>query len=146
MKVLLQRVAFAKVAVDGKIAGEIGKGLLLLVGIAQGDDGKKLAPMAAKITNMRIFENEKSHFDRSLMDVGGGVLLVPQFTLFADTSKGRRPEFFGAMEPNGASAFFDRFVEEFRKLGVSPVQTGIFGAHMHVELENDGPVTLMLEA
>ena len=142
---MLQRVGWSRVSVDGEVVGEIGRGLLLLVGIAEGDTEAKLAPMASKLCNMRIFENEKSHFDRSLLDVGGEVLLVPQFTLFADTSKGRRPEFFGAMKPDGASPLFDCFVEEFRKLSISGVATGVFGAHMHVELENDGPVTIVVD-
>lgn len=145
MRVLLQRVTSARVTVDGEVCGDIAAGLLLLVGIGQGDDEKKLPLMAAKLCNMRIFENEKSHFDKSLLETGGSVLLVPQFTLFADTSKGRRPEFFGAMEPGRASQLFDSFALEFEKLGVARVQTGRFGAHMHVNLTNDGPVTIMLE-
>jgi len=145
MKVLLQRVNYARVRVDEKVVGEINRGLLLLVGLGQEDDASKLGQMALKICNMRIFENVRSHFDKSLLDIGGGVLLVPQFTLFADTSKGRRPEFFKAMEPGKATEFFNRFVNEFQKLQVSVVQAGIFGAHMHVELENNGPVTIMIE-
>ncbi|NMC63116.1 MAG: D-tyrosyl-tRNA(Tyr) deacylase [SAR324 cluster bacterium] len=145
MKVLLQRVNFARVLVEEKTVGEIGRGLLLFVGFGQDDDEKKLASMAVKLCNMRVFENEKSHFDKSLLDIGGEVLLVPQFTLFADTSKGRRPEFFKAMEPDRATGFFDQFVDEFRKLHINVVQTGIFGDHMHVELENNGPVTIMVE-
>ena len=145
MKVVLQRVLQAEVRVDGAVSGEIGPGLLLLVGLGKDDDEKKLAPLAAKLCNMRVFEDEGGRFDKSVLDVQGGVLLVSQFTLLADTKKGRRPDFFNAMEPARASALFDRFVEEFRALGVSPVATGVFGAHMKVSLVNDGPVTIVLE-
>lgn len=145
MKIVLQRVSHASVRVSDRATGSVERGLMLLVGMGHGDDESKLKPMAEKIAQMRIFPDERGRFHLSLLDINGGVLLVPQFTLFADTSKGRRPEFFGAMEPGAASTLFDRFVEEFRNLKISPVGTGEFGAHMHVALENDGPVTIILE-
>ena len=146
MKIVLQRVSSASVTVDGKITGEIAEGLMLLTGFGQGDTDLKLRPMAEKISNLRIFANDQGKFHYSLLDRNGGVLLVPQFTLFADTSKGRRPEFFGAMPPVEASPMFDRFVEEFRKLGIASVQTGVFGADMKVALVNDGPVTICMDS
>ncbi len=144
MKVLLQRVSSASVTVDGTVRGAIDRGLLLLVGFGQGDTVAALAPMAEKLAVMRIFPNEQGRFHFSVKDIGGGVLLIPQFTLFADTSKGRRPEFFGALPPAEATKLFDAFVEEFTKLGVSPVEKGVFGADMKVSLLNDGPVTIMV--
>lgn len=145
MKVILQRVNRAAVMVEGETIGSIERGLLLLVGLGTGDDEGKLKPMAEKIVNMRIFPNDEGKFHFSVLDVGGAVLAVPQFTLFADTSKGRRPEFFGAMHPGEAEPMFGKFVEVVRGLGVR-VETGRFGAHMHVALENDGPVTISLES
>ena len=145
MKVLLQRVSFGRVKVDDAVIGEIKRGLLLLVGIGKEDDLSKIKPMAQKIAQMRIFPDEAGRFHLSVIDIKGGILLIPQFTLFADTSKGRRPEFFGAMAPQNASILFDAFVEEFRKLDIERVEKGEFGAHMQVELENDGPVTIMVD-
>ena len=145
MKVLLQRVSHARVRVDGASVGEIERGLLLLVGFAKEDDDSKLKPITQKLCNLRIFPDEVGRFHLSVLDIEGEVLLVPQFTLYADTSKGRRPEFFSAMEPQRATVMFDALVGEFKALGVKKVQTGEFGAHMHVELENDGPVTIMVE-
>jgi D-aminoacyl-tRNA deacylase len=143
MRVVIQRVNQASVKVEGKIVGEISRGLLLLVGLGEGDDEKILTPTANKILNMRIFPNEKGNFDKSVIDVAGGILLVPQFTLFADTSKGRRPEFFKALKPELAEPLFQKFVELFRNTGIKTEQ-GIFGADMKVTLENDGPVTIIL--
>ncbi|MFN8390452.1 MAG: D-aminoacyl-tRNA deacylase [Bdellovibrionota bacterium] len=146
MKVLLQRVSSASVTVDEKIRGAIGRGLVLLVGIAEGDTREKLEPMAAKLSNLRIFPDERGKFHYSLKDIGGEVLAVPQFTLFADTTKGRRPEFFGAMRPELAKPLFEEFAEALAAQGISRIECGVFGAHMAVELVNDGPVTIMLEA
>ena len=145
MKVLLQRTSQASVSVDGKEIGSIGKGLLLFVGFGQGDDKSKLKPMAEKIVNMRVFADDKSHFNLSLKDIDGEVLVVSQFTLYADTNKGRRPDFACALEPKAASELCAEFVETLKSLGVKKVATGVFGAHMHVSLLNDGPVTIMLE-
>ena len=145
MKTVLQRVNYASVRVGGQVVGEIGRGIAVLVGFGKEDDGSTLEPMAQKLVNMRIFSNEADRFDRSTLDIGGEVLLVPQFTLFADTRKGRRPEFFGALEPGKASPLFDQFIEVVRKTGVQKVAAGVFGASMQVALENDGPVTIIVE-
>ncbi len=145
MRVILQRVSEASVRVDGKVIGAIERGLLLLVGIAQEDTPEVLAPMADKIVQMRVFPDADGRFHHSVLEVNGGVLLVPQFTLFANTSKGRRPDFFGAMKPPGAAEYFNQFVELFRQRGVEQVQQGEFGADMKVALINDGPVTISVE-
>ena len=145
MRVLLQRVLRAKVEVDGVVTGEIERGIMLLVGFGRDDSSNVLKPMANKLYSMRLFEEGDKGFHVSVADIGGGVLLVPQFTLYADTSRGRRPGFDQAMEPTKAAKLFDEFIEEFKKTGARSIQTGIFGAHMQVELVNDGPVTLMVE-
>lgn len=145
MRVVLQRVSHALVKVDGAVVGRIGQGLLLLVGFGKGDDEQVLSPMVHKLAHLRVFPDERGRFHYSVLEIGGGILAVPQFTLFADTSKGRRPEFFNALEPERASQLFDQFVALLREHNVALVQTGIFGAHMQVALENDGPVTILLE-
>jgi len=145
MRIVLQRVNRASVKVSGETVGSIEKGLLLLVGFAKDDIAQSIAPLVEKILNMRVFPDDKGRFHFSVRDIAGGVLAVPQFTLFADTSKGRRPEFFSAMEPEKASQFFDQMLEAFRAAGVKDVQSGRFGAYMQVELENDGPVTIIVE-
>ena len=145
MKIVLQRINYGSVTVDEKITGKIDKGLLLYVGFGTDDDASKLKPMAEKIVNMRIFENAQGKFHFSVLEVKGGILAVPQFTLFADTKKGRRPEFFGALEPKKAAELFTQFLEVLGSLGPKPVQSGIFGAHMKVAYENDGPVTILVE-
>jgi len=148
MRVLVQRVSRAEVRVDGAVVGAIGRGLLLLAGIGQEDSEAVLGPMAQKIVNMRIFAPEdpsQSHFDRSLLDVGGAVLAVSQFTLHANCRKGRRPSFSDAAAPGRAEALFDGFVEALRSAGVE-VQTGVFGAMMEVDLVNEGPVTIWLDS
>ena len=146
MKVLLQRVLKASVSIDGQTVGSINQGLLLLVGLGQEDNSATLNPMVQKLINMRIFSDQQSKFNLSLLDVAGEVLLVPQFTLFADTHKGRRPEFFGALEPKKAEPLFLEFAELFKQAGVKRVETGKFGAHMLVSLENDGPVTIIIDS
>ena len=145
MKVILQRVSRASVEVEHQIVGAIQSGLLVLAGFGKEDNSQKLAAMAQKIVTLRIFSNDLKKFDKSLLDSGGEILIVPQFTLFADTAKGRRPEFFQALEPTLAARYFDEFSEALAQLGVSKVAKGIFGAHMLVSLENDGPVTIPLE-
>ncbi len=145
MKVLLQRVSQASVSVNGKSLAEISAGYLLLTGLGDGDDRSKLRAMAEKIANMRLFPNEAGRFDKSILDIGGAALVVPQFTLFADTSKGRRPEFFGALKPELARPLVDEFVVTLKEVGVGKVECGEFGAHMMVSLVNDGPVTITLE-
>ncbi len=145
MKCVLQRVSRASVTVEGRVTGEIERGILVLVGFGKEDDPSKLAPMAQKLVNLRIFSNEGGRFDFSTLDIDGEVLLVPQFTLFADTRKGRRPEFFGAMAPEEAKRFFNDFIREVSATGVKKVAAGIFGAMMKVSLDNEGPVTIILE-
>jgi D-aminoacyl-tRNA deacylase len=145
MKVVIQRVNYASVKVSGETVGEISRGVCLLVGFGPEDDASKLKPMAEKIVNMRIFPNEEGRFDRSTLEIGGAVLAVPQFTLYADTRKGRRPDFFGALEPAAASRLFDEFVALLGKTGAAKVAAGVFGGDMKVALENDGPVTIVVE-
>ena len=146
MRIVLQRVSRASVSVDSVSVGQIGCGLLLLVGIGAEDTAEKLRPMAEKILNLRVFPDDAGKFQYSLRDTKGELLLIPQFTLFGDTSKGRRPEFFGAMRPEGAAHLFESLAQIFKDLAGGVVEKGVFQAHMQVELINDGPVTLILEA
>ena len=145
MRVCLQRVNSAKVTVEGEIVGHIGPGLVLLVGFREGDDESLLVPMAQKIANLRIFEDDEDKMNLSLTDLGYAVLVVSQFTLYADTRKGRRPSFTGALEPVAAEKLYLRMVETFRSMGV-PVATGRFGAKMLVEINNWGPVTMLIDS
>jgi D-aminoacyl-tRNA deacylase len=144
MRIVLQRVAHASVEVDGECIADIDQGLLLLVGIAPEDSTVDLARTAKKIIDLRIFEDAEGKINRSLRDIGGAVLAVSQFTLYADISKGRRPSFVHAATPDLAEPLFDAFVGALRSENVD-VQIGEFGARMAVRLENDGPVTLVLE-
>ncbi len=144
MRVLLQRVAKASVTVEGKSIAEIGRGLVILLGIGQGDTEEQASFLVGKITNLRIFEDEQGKINLSILDVKGEALIVSQFTLFADTRKGRRPSFTDAALPEAAAPLVARFAELLRQQGI-PTQTGEFGAHMLVEIHNDGPVTIWLE-
>ena len=144
MKVVIQRVNSASVKVDGEVVGAIDKGLLLLVGFGKDDSEQALIPVAKKISNMRLFPDKNKKFDKSVLETSGGVLAVPQFTLFADTSKGRRPEFFSALNPDEATQLFETFLTCLKDTGISKVESGRFGAYMQVSLENDGPVTIIL--
>lgn len=144
MRVVLQRVRHASVTIDGRVAGAVDEGLLLLVGFAPDDREEALEWMAEKVVNLRVFSDEEGRMNRSLLDAGGGCLIVSQFTLYGDTSRGRRPSFIGAAHPDVAIPLYERFVDLVRERGV-PVQTGEFGAMMDVALINDGPVTLVLE-
>jgi len=130
--------------VDGAVSAESGAGLLVLLGIAAGDDADIAARLATKVANLRIFENEEGKFDRSLLHVGGEALVVSQFTLLADTRKGNRPSFTEAARPEVAEPLYERFCRSLRETGVR-VETGVFGAYMAVRLVNDGPVTIILE-
>ena len=125
--------------------GEVGRGLCVLLGVAREDATDDAERLAAKVARLRIFENEQGRFDRSLLDVGGGALVVSQFTLIADTAKGNRPSFSGAAPPEQAEPLYGAFADALRGLGVE-VATGVFGARMQVELVNDGPVTIVLDA
>jgi D-tyrosyl-tRNA(Tyr) deacylase len=143
VRAVLQRVSRASVRVDGELAGAIGPGLLVLVGVAAEDGEAEAVRLAGKVARLRIFENEHGRFDRSLLDTGGGALVVSQFTLIADTAKGNRPSFDRAAPPERAEPLYEGFCAELRALGV-PVETGVFGARMAVELVNDGPVTIVV--
>ena len=140
----MQRAAQARVLVDDRVVGEIGPGLCCLVGVTHGDDRDSAVKLAAKLWHLRIFADENAHMNRSVAEVGGEILVVSQFTLYGDTRKGRRPSFVAAAAPDEAARLIDELVAELRRLGAT-VATGSFGAHMAVELTNDGPVTLMLE-
>ena len=145
MRLVLQRVARASVRVGGSPRAEIGAGVLVLLGIASGDTKAEVERLAAKVARLRVFENDDGRLDRSLLDTGGAALVVSQFTLLADTGKGNRPSFTAAAAPEVAEPLYEHFCEFLRELGV-PVQTGLFGARMRVELQNDGPVTLVIDA
>jgi len=144
VRVVLQRVSRAAVRIDGQTVGEIGRGFVVLAGFAPADGEPALAWMADKIAGLRLFADADGKMNLPLGDVGGGVLVVSQFTLYGDASKGRRPSFVDAAPPAQAEALYDRFVAMLRERSL-PVQTGRFGAMMEVELVNDGPVTLILE-
>jgi D-tyrosyl-tRNA(Tyr) deacylase len=144
MRLILQRVKSGRVLVAGHAIAEIARGLVILLGIGQGDGEEQVQTLTEKIANLRIFEDEQGKMNRSLLDVGGKAIVVSQFTLYADTRKGRRPSFTDAALPETARPLVERFAERLRNLGV-PTQTGEFGAHMIVEITNDGPVTIWLE-
>ncbi|HEX9331969.1 MAG TPA: D-aminoacyl-tRNA deacylase [Anaerolineales bacterium] len=144
MRALLQRVSKASVTVDGQTISAIGKGLLILLGVGHGDGEEQIALLAEKVASLRIFEDEQGKTNLSVLDVRGEAIVVSQFTLYADSRKGRRPSFTDAALPEVAEPLVNRFVELLRGHGV-PTQTGQFGAHMLVEIHNDGPVTIWLE-
>ena len=147
MKAVVQRVSAARVRVRvrDEVVGEIGPGLCVLLGVARGDEAAQAERLAGKIARLRIFDDEEGRFDRSLLDVGGEALVVSQFTLLGEHRKGTRPDFSQAARPEVAEPLYDAFCAALLDLGVG-VQTGVFGARMQVELVNDGPVTLVLEA
>ena len=140
----MQRVSAARVRVSGETVGEIGEGLCVFVGVARGDDEGAATRLAAKVARLRIFADEEGRFDRSVTDVGGAALVVSQFTLLADATKGNRPSFSDAAPPEDAEPLYERFCAALEMLDV-PVRRGVFGAKMAVELENDGPVTIILD-
>ena len=144
MRVLLQRVTRAKVMVESEMLGSVARGLLLFVGFTHDDSEERVVWMADKVVGLRIFADDEDKMNRSVADVGGGILVVSQFTLYGDAIKGRRPSFIDAARPETAIPLYERFVALLRERGV-PVQTGEFGAAMQVELVNDGPVTIWLE-
>ena len=144
MRAVIQRVSSASVVVDGQIVGEIGRGLLVLLGVGHADTNREAAWMADKIANLRIFEDEAGKMNLSVQEVGGALLLVSQFTLLADCRKGRRPSFTDAAPPDQADRLYQVAVERLRAAGLR-VETGVFQAHMQVHLVNDGPVTIVLD-
>ncbi len=140
---VIQRIVSSSVTVEGRVVGSAGKGLNILLGVKKGDTEEMAERLCEKICRMRIFEDERGRMNLSLTDTGGSVLVISQFTLLANTSKGRRPSFEQAEEPERARELYEYFVREFAKRGV-PAQTGEFGADMLVKIENDGPVTFVL--
>jgi D-aminoacyl-tRNA deacylase len=143
MRAVCQRVSQARVLVGAETVGEIANGLVVLLGVARDDDDAGAARLAGKVARLRIFEDGDGRFARSLLDVGGAALVVSQFTLIADTTKGNRPSFADAAAPEQAQPLYERFCQELRALTV-PLETGVFGARMAVEIVNDGPVTIVL--
>lgn len=145
MIAVLQRVNEAKVEVEGKVVGQIGKGLVLLLGAKMGDTDEDVRYLADKCVNLRIFEDEEGKMNLSVLEIQGEILVISQFTLYGDTSKGRRPSFTGALEPNEAEKLYLKFVDFIREKGLK-VEKGIFGAKMLVKIYNWGPVTFILES
>jgi D-tyrosyl-tRNA(Tyr) deacylase len=143
LRAVIQRVAEAAVTVDGTTVGAIGPGLLVLLGIGHDDDAAAVTALAGKVAKLRVFADEAGHMNRSVLDTGGAVLAVSQFTLLGDTRKGNRPSFIAAAPPEVAEPLYERFMAALRELGIE-VATGRFGASMRVSLVNDGPVTIVL--
>jgi len=144
MRVVLQRVTLARVLVDSEVVGQIGRGVLVLLGVAPSDTAEQVRWLAEKVVGLRIFADEQGKMNLGLGDVGGAVLVVSQFTLYGDCSKGRRPSFIHAAPPEIAIPLYEAFIDAIKAQGV-PVATGRFGAMMQVELVNDGPVTLVID-
>jgi D-aminoacyl-tRNA deacylase len=145
MRAVVQRVSRARVVVDGKVTGEIGTGLVVLVAVGRADEAATAAPMAEKIVNLRIFSDEQGKMNRSLLDTGGAILAISQFTLYGDARGQRRPSFLQAAAPELGKALYEEFVRALQALGVR-VETGVFQTRMSVELTNDGPVTILLDS
>jgi D-tyrosyl-tRNA(Tyr) deacylase len=145
MRALVQRVSRARCTVAGKVTGEVAAGLVVLLGVTHQDGAQDVSWMAGKLAGLRIFADAQSHMNRDVREAGGGALVIPQFTLYGDTRKGRRPDFLAAARPEHAEPLFEALCLALEREGV-PVARGVFRAHMEVELVNDGPVTLMLES
>jgi D-aminoacyl-tRNA deacylase len=145
MKAVIQRVSKASVTVDGEVAGKIGRGLVVLLGVGKRDEQNDVFLLAEKIANLRIFPDNEGRFNLSLLDISGEVLVVSQFTLYADIRRGRRPSFSDAARPEMAAPFVDSFIEALRGHGLL-IANGVFGAHMVVDLQNDGPVTIIIDS
>lgn len=145
MRTVIQRVQHASVAIDGAVRSEIGKGLLILVGFEDSDTGKEIVRMAKKIINMRIFDDDKGVMNRSVLEIGGEILIVSQFTLYASTKKGNRPSYIHAAKPDIAIPLYESFCKEVEMQLGREVKTGVFGADMKVYLLNDGPVTIIVD-
>lgn len=145
MRAVIQRVERASVSVEGEIRGQIGAGFLVLIGVEEGDGDADFKYIADKVPNLRVFEDDQGKMNRSLLDVGGELLAVSQFTLLGDARGGRRPSFITAARPETADPMYERLVADWRARGIR-VETGVFGAHMKVSLVNDGPVTILLDS
>jgi len=145
MRAVVQRVQRGQVSVAGQLVGEIGTGLVVLVGARHGDGTAQVMQLAHKIASLRIFEDDEGKMNLSALDVGAGILVIPQFTLYADCRRGRRPSFTQAARPDTAEPLIERFVEGLRQTGLAQVETGAFGTHMLVRIDNDGPVTIILD-
>lgn len=145
MKAIIQRVAFAKVEVEGSVVGEISRGFLVLLGVEQGDGEKQANALADKVSGLRIFTDENDKMNLSLTDIGGEVLVISNFTLCADCSHGRRPSFIAAARPEQAQPLYEYFYNRIKSNGISKVERGVFGADMKVSLLNDGPVTIDID-
>ena len=145
MRAVVQRVSRASVTVDGDVVGAIERGFAILLGVTHADGEEQARWLAHKVAGLRVFEDDGGKMNRSLLDVGGSALVVSQFTLYGDCRKGRRPSFTSAARPEIAEPLCERFCEFLREAGVARVESGVFGAHMMVEIHNDGPVTLILD-
>ncbi|MFD2034594.1 D-aminoacyl-tRNA deacylase [Belliella marina] len=146
MIVVIQRVSESSVKIDGKVKGKIGKGLLLLLGIEDADQQEDIEWLSKKIVNLRIFPDENEVMNRSILDIGGEILLISQFTLHASTKKGNRPSYIKASKPDFAVPMYEKFIETLQKDLEKPIETGVFGADMKVALVNDGPVTIIIDS
>jgi D-aminoacyl-tRNA deacylase len=146
MRVILQRVTRGSVTVDGTVTGRVDNGFVALVGVTHDDTQSEAALLAKKTANLRVFADENDKMNRSVLEAGGGVLVISQFTLYADTRKGRRPSFVGAASPDTAAPLVDFYADCLRRGGVERVEKGVFGAMMRVEILNDGPVTIILDS
>lgn len=144
MRAVVQRVSRAKVTIDGAVHGEIGKGFLILLGVCEGDTEAEAVYLADKCVGLRVFTDENDKMNLAAADVGGGLLVISQFTLYGDCKKGKRPNFMRAARPELAVPLYEKFLTRCRKSGL-PVETGVFGADMAVELVNDGPVTILMD-
>lgn len=145
MRALIQRASYGSVSIEGKRIAEIGRGYVVFLGVKEGDSEEEAKQLAEKTAHLRIMADEQRKMNRSIVDVGGDILVVPQFTLYADTTAGRRPSFFEVARPDDSKPLYQLFVEELKRLGAEKVVTGEFGAYMSVEIHNDGPVTIILE-
>ena len=145
MRVIVQRVQSSRVEIDGEVSGEIGQGLMVLLGITEGDGQEQCDFLADKLVHLRIFTDEQEKMNLSLQDINGEMLIVSQFTLYGDCKKGRRPSFVAAARPETAVPLYEYFIDAVKRQGVKKVATGPFGADMQVYIQNDGPLTLMLD-
>ncbi len=145
MRAVIQRVNKSSVSVDGEVKGSVGKGYNVLLGVMQGDAESQAELLAAKISKLRVFEDENGKMNKSITDIGGEILVISQFTLCADIKKGNRPSFIDSAAPDEANRLYEFFCEKLRENGISKVETGVFAADMKVEIENDGPVTIVMD-